>query len=180
MKIDEFINDQKIEEITDAEITEPGESCVSFNCAVVGHTKDILRIEYQGTVYDMKKQDVIDVASASEGVVTASALGSPSKVTLRPDATLQSVSRIQASDLIAKRPFVLERPSQSLGISFARPLDEAEEMWLRNRGLLATETANTSSSSTLWSDSTSPSTSQPRLDNWVSDDSQSDGQHPDD
>lgn len=180
MKLDDFLTSASI--LTTEELTGSAEStnAVNLECAILGASQFRLRIEYQGTVYEVDKSDVQDVTQSSAGVVTASGQGTPARVSLKADADLISINRIRAESLVGQRPFVLARPTHANDVSFALATDDRDTQWLRARGLMREPLANTRTMSTLWCESRSPSTSQPRLDNWVGDDSQSDGQHPDD
>lgn len=181
MKLDEFLAANSAIPISNESVQSVDfTNAVAFDCAILGSSSGSLRIEYLGTMYFVDKADIDDVQDSATGVVTASGHGTPVRLMLKSAASLSTINRISAASLVNQRPFVLARPTQATDITFPQLVDEREEQWLKARGLLRTSIAGARTMSSSYCDSTSPSTSQRGLDNWVSDDSQSDDQHPDD
>ena len=169
MNLEAFLSEQKIPELPDSSAGDPGSRVVAFDCAVIGKSHETIRIAYQGSIYDVARVDVVDLTNPSTGVVTTSGVGAPAQITVLDTTELQSIKRVRASSIVDKRPFVLARHSDISGILFSRSLSDHDKAWLHERGLLV------GSHLMRYTDSTSPSTSQPHLDNWTSDDSQNDG-----
>lgn len=113
-------------------------SSVVLNGIIVGlgDTPDDVSFSHLGVLFQVRKNDVVQVEESSASIPNPFGNGVPCALTVSGDAVLVRTAKILARDLANSLPFVVARPSHIQPFSDADYQAQAREMeWLESRGL---------------------------------------------
>jgi len=140
--IDEFLSQfsDRIASTGNAEAAGSDANNVILNGIMLGtgDSSDLVVFSHLGLLFQVRKQDVIEVVESSASIPNPFGKGVPCALNVVGDAVLVRSTQVLAKDLASSLPFVVSQPSQIQPFSDADYQAQSREVeWLESRGLTA-------------------------------------------